>query len=290
MNELHVKSRLKNLKDILETEEDIPSSADVSEAIKQAIEADKDIISQIVVTYDEDNDRTILKLPSNVLPLKFYDLSLELQGITDGTVYFNYLELTIVDDNNITVGGIEFNETENYCILSFDSLNFTELEGGELSYCLFNHSDYELNTYNLYHSNLEGIRDSLGHKRFVEGDITCETIAGLTQTYGKWSLSGSHLMVVIAGNFENGTVMTAQTFASNIDIPSWIKDKIYPTFSSVVDVKSVSFSANDWTNQSATITLRKSGTAINIVFENNITFTATRNFRVQFDLLIDNNE
>ena len=43
----------------------------------------------------------------------------------------------------------------------------------------------------------ENIVDKDGHKRFIEGDITFENITGVSKVYGKWSLSGNHLMIVI---------------------------------------------------------------------------------------------
>ena len=47
--------------------------------------------------------------------------------------------------------------------------------------------------------------DKDGHERFIEGDIPDPEITGLTPIYYKWSLSGTHLMIVMAGTIENGT-------------------------------------------------------------------------------------
>ena len=40
--------------------------------------------------------------------------------------------------------------------------------------------------------NVNTLVDSDGHDRFISGDITTSTIAGVEFTYGKWSLRGSH--------------------------------------------------------------------------------------------------
>ena len=136
----------------------------------------------------------------------------------------------------------------------------------------------------------ENISDSKGHLRFIEGDITCETIEGLTQTYGKWSLSGTHLMIVIAGNIANGTVLTSGDELARItNIPKWILDKIYPVFASNLEIASINAYATGWGTQSLSFILSKpSADALLIRTANNVTLTDDRGFRIAFDLLIDN--
>ena len=56
---------------------------------------------------------------------------------------------------------------------------------------------------------IENIYDEDEHKRFIEGDLTLQTIEGVSFSYGKWSLSGTHLMVVIAGSIANETVIAS---------------------------------------------------------------------------------
>ena len=76
----------------------------------------------------------------------------------------------------------------------------------------------------------EEIVDKDAHKRFIEGegDIVLEQ-EGVDFTYAKWSLSGSHLLLVIAGTVEDETVLTSSTTAIvNFYVPKWIYDKIYP--------------------------------------------------------------
>ena len=52
----------------------------------------------------------------------------------------------------------------------------------------------------------ERIVDKDGHKRFIEGEIElADSITYLTNLYGKWSLSGSHLMLVICIRTDENT-------------------------------------------------------------------------------------
>ena len=137
-------------------------------------------------------------------------------------------------------------------------------------------------------NNINDIKDDDGHYRFVEGDITLDAVDGFTQTYGKWSLSGSHLMIVLAGSVADTTAYTGGKLAS-INLPQWIIDKIVIVFSSVVSFKSIPLYASNWSTQSLSVALRKpTTTSITITGENSVTLTADRTFRIEFDLLIDN--
>ena len=133
----------------------------------------------------------------------------------------------------------------------------------------------------------ENITDSHGNPRFIEGDITMNTIDGVTQTYGKWSLSGTHLMIMIAGNIANGTTFSG-VLVNSIDLPEFIKDKIitYPGTASV-DIKSINIYSITNTAQSIIVRLRKSNDVVSIEEMTSVTLTADRSFRIQFDLLID---
>lgn len=135
----------------------------------------------------------------------------------------------------------------------------------------------------------EDIKDKDGHLRFVEGDLEEIEHEGVTFNYGKWSLSGSHLIVVIACSLANGTAVTSSWGVCNITLPKWIYDKIYPVFAgSLIDMRSVSAYANDWSNQSVQIKCAKASNN-KIYFEfGALTLTKDRGFRYQLDLLIDN--
>lgn len=130
--------------------------------------------------------------------------------------------------------------------------------------------------------------DKDGHARFIEGDLETEEITGITFSYAKWSLSGTHLMIVLAGEVANTTTISSGDLLGKLaNLPSWIKDKIYPIFSEVVEFKSTYAFASDWTIQSINNSLRKTSNEIVIKSESTITFTANRTFRFSFDILID---
>ena len=130
----------------------------------------------------------------------------------------------------------------------------------------------------------EAIVDDNLHKRFVEGSITTPTISGVTISYAKWSLSGTHLLIVIAGSIESGTTLTNSTLGQ-IMLPDWIKDKIVPIVNNLVEEKNSVGWGTDYTQQSINVDLLKYS-SLDIVAS--ITTTAKRYFRIQFDLLIDN--
>ena len=132
----------------------------------------------------------------------------------------------------------------------------------------------------------ENIVDKDGHKRFIEGDITLKTITGVSKIYGKWALSGSHLLIVLCIAIENATDVSNKNLC-DIDMPNWIKDKIVALGSTVVSRESFYAFGSDNTTQQITIYLEKISSTIKI---NTSTFTsnAERTCRISYDLLIDN--
>ena len=130
--------------------------------------------------------------------------------------------------------------------------------------------------------------DSDGHDRFVEGDINIEEITGVSKDYGKWSLSGTHLMFVLACTLADQTAIAGSTKYAEIELPKWIHDKIVPTFSSYVAVVPTGYYNDDSSGQSANILLRKDSNNKVSLISNAITMTKERHFRCQIDLLIDN--
>ena len=140
---------------------------------------------------------------------------------------------------------------------------------------------------------MEEIKDAEGHLRFIEGTPATTAITGLTYTYVKWSLSGTHLMCVVAGNIADGTSIVAGGMFINLaSLPKWIKDKIVTVWSSNVDYKLVATHDDTWsTTLNIGFAMKKvSADSVYIQNQNNITNNtgAVQNFRVQFDLLIDN--
>ncbi len=131
--------------------------------------------------------------------------------------------------------------------------------------------------------------DADGHNRFISGDLTLKEIEGVTKAYGKWSLSGTHLLIVLAINVANTTAIEAETvLVENVNVPDWIREKIVPTAGTLIDIRPVTFYASNWSNQSSQASFTKSAqNNLVIRINNSITFTANRTGRIVFDLLID---
>lgn len=142
---------------------------------------------------------------------------------------------------------------------------------------------------------MENVIDQEGNNRFVEGVGTQATVSGLNVSYMKWSLSGTHLMLVAFGTIDNETNLLDAGNGINIifDIPKYIYDKIYTlqgTATGRIDMKDILI--YDY-GLSSTQTLKCSifkdfNNKIKINNYQALTTTANRIFRLQFDLLIDN--
>lgn len=136
---------------------------------------------------------------------------------------------------------------------------------------------------------LESLKDVNGRNRFIEGEITPETVSGITFTYARWSLSGTHLMIVLAGTMAGNTSLSHNQTLAWIDLPSWIINKIYPTTASVVSWSELTtYPTTDPNNrESSYIRLGIDGNRLNIHKSANSTYVNGGGFRIQFDLLID---
>jgi hypothetical protein len=133
----------------------------------------------------------------------------------------------------------------------------------------------------------ENITDSAGNKRFVDGDITMETITGITQTYGKWTLSGTHLMIVVCADVSNGTTISNRDIAF-ISLPAWILTKINLIPVSPIESKNISMYDTSYTIQTITMVLAKREASLALVTRGTtVEVNSDRKFRIQFDLLID---
>ena len=144
---------------------------------------------------------------------------------------------------------------------------------------------------------LEGILDKDGNARFIEGSMTqpLESL-GLTPVYNKWSLSGTHLMLVCAfeNNTENDITIADWTgITSTIELPQFIYNKIY-----VISGNAIGTSSLKGVNKASVATpidrgnvyFEKTGNAINCYLRtgSGATIESGDYIRVQFDLLIDN--
>ena len=82
----------------------------------------------------------------------------------------------------------------------------------------------------------EKIKDKDGVNRFVEGEIAADPSgdlglpAGMECTYRHWSLSGNHLMVVLAGRFTGDHIDQFSSVKHGFDVhlPKTIYDKLVP--------------------------------------------------------------
>lgn len=141
----------------------------------------------------------------------------------------------------------------------------------------------------------ENIVDKDGHPRFIEGELTLfESQTDLTKVYGRWSLSGSHLLIVFCvSGLQDGEIK--QDFLTDvINIPNWVLAKITPLVSGVsyVATQDLIMRGAGWASQSVTCALRFDAQNKLRLAIPSTTTTLTRDSagRVQFDLLIDNEQ
>lgn len=135
----------------------------------------------------------------------------------------------------------------------------------------------------------EHFNDKNGNPRFVEGNITTTAKTGVTYTYAKWSLSGSHLMFVVCMTIESGTVMHNEYFASVSGLPDYIKNKLIPVWASeFMEINKFTAYDNGWNSQQLDIAIAKTdGGTVYFYQPGNVTFSSTKNIRIEFDFLID---
>ena len=134
----------------------------------------------------------------------------------------------------------------------------------------------------------ENIVDKDGHKRFIEETFTPQTISGVEFTYSKWSLSGTHLLIVLAGNVANGTTLAGSQYWAYLPLPNWIKSKIVAMVGQFVSRVQVYFYDSSLSTQDSYFNLLKTSDNQIIIYKvgsNNI--SSDKTFRIAFDLLID---
>ena len=150
--------------------------------------------------------------------------------------------------------------------------------------------DVDVPTYHITTANgfvtIEADGNTSTRPLIIEGDGTPLTITGFTSSYCKWSLSGTHLMLVCAGSIETGVTIAGLTKFAVFNVPSWVMDKIVAVVGLVIEYKNIEAYATDYSSQTFRVVLRKQD-ALTFTFNSEFTFTKTRDFRVQFDLLID---
>lgn len=143
------------------------------------------------------------------------------------------------------------------------------------------------NNMPIYNS-LQNITDDYGNKRFLEGTITPETIEGITWSYAKWSLSGTHLMIVVCGAIEATKKFNGGDTLFKVYLPSWIRSKIATLVNKLIAYST--FIAVDTNYGSEVVSVYYDKETDHILCglsADSETFTNNANFRIQFDLLID---
>lgn len=140
-----------------------------------------------------------------------------------------------------------------------------------------------------FKKDISNLVDSKGNPRFVEGEGTYTNKTGVTISYCKWSLSGTHLMCVLAGSIASGTTFQANEWACTFDVPQFIYDKVVVTFgSNLIEIKNTPLYASNWATQIMAFQLRKDTANVNLNIRfGELTLTEDRTFRLQCDLLID---
>lgn len=134
---------------------------------------------------------------------------------------------------------------------------------------------------------LDDIVDSQGNKRFVEGNGTPTTASGVTTTYCKWSLSGTHLMCVLSATLSANTMLGAQTLATFV-VPDYIGRKIFPVWGNHIEVKEPYIKTSDGAGATMSVWIDYANNNITFkLFTNVSAASSERYFRIQFDLLID---
>lgn len=226
-------------------------------------------------------------------------------GITQANLSFNTDALhmsiganTIQADGKLLVITInvvyEYTDYVGYTIKSAKINAFEQIAGGDASFTgdVSVGGDLEVigDTSGI---KIEDLVDSAGNKRFIEGNVTLESGgSAITKTYGKWSLSGTHLLIVLAGTIPAESVLADGSTIARVDLPSWIVNKIYPTSGIVVTSKKVTFfkTGVPWVNEEKMFSLSKYNNGISIGNPFGAqTITNDSSFRIQFDLLIDVN-
>ena len=181
---------------------------------------------------------------------------------------------------------VTYKEDKHGICLSYFACGYSETISYDYvgGHWVFNSKDVSLT------NNMEEIVDGDGHNRFIEGSVTLtQPVEGVTLDYGKWSLSGTHLMIVMAFSIENGTALGWQGHLCDVnDLPTWVYDKLVPLFGSVyLDSKNIVMFNDDTSTQSTTMYIRKDAGKI-FTSMSGVTLTKARSGRITFDFLIDN--
>ena len=136
---------------------------------------------------------------------------------------------------------------------------------------------------------LESLVDSKGNPRFIEGEGALTEITGITYVQNKWSLSGSHLMIVLGMTIANNVEIANNTKFAEYKLPNCILDKVSTFYGTRVSRIDFSGWSSAGQSQSLNLGLVKNSDSLSIEYIQSAptTMSSERTYRIQFDLLID---
>ena len=138
-------------------------------------------------------------------------------------------------------------------------------------------------------STLDDIVDSKGNKRFIEGNLIVKNKPGLTITYNKWSLSGTHLMLVLCIEYDTAAIFEVNEIFATVELPNYIINKI-PSGNRIIDTKSpTSYKiSNNKIFANFRYNLTRDNNILKITHDSaSIDIPEACYSRLQFDLIID---
>ena len=134
---------------------------------------------------------------------------------------------------------------------------------------------------------LDRIVDSQGNKRFVEENGFGNS-EYLTIKYCKWSLSGTHLMCVLSATLSANTLLPTGTLAS-FNVPDYIGRKILTTWANHVVMLEPYLKDGEGAGSTIVVLVDYENNSIIFNLIGQVpALNKERYFRIQFDLLIDN--
>lgn len=244
-----------------------------------------EMIKPVWVQLENDGDIIVVQGQLSVVDDGEFDIDIAIKGYSL-TIHVEFTQATLEDSTPIDDWYIDTNDAKY--LFTSDAQNLAEQLSdftGDVDITGDVEVDGDVKIF-------ENIVDKDGHKRFIEGNITPATISGITYTFAKWSLSGSHLMIVVAMDIADETELTYVGQLCIINVPDWVLAKIVPNQSSSntgVDFKTITLYASDNSKQNCDFLLRKNNeNGLFITSTGGITLTADRSGRLVFDLLIDN--
>ena len=137
----------------------------------------------------------------------------------------------------------------------------------------------------------ENIVDKDGHKRFIEGNLANIIEGeGIDVTYAKWSLSGTHLMIVMQMTTSVGASFTYGDILGRVNLPTWALTKVVAVWGAgYIENIAVPFRDSTWSDtQNLSCVLVKDTDNLKLMISGNLSITTKdKTGRIQFDLLID---